>query len=54
MSRAASTEGPSPPQSAPILKDSDFNWEDPLGLEAELTEVSTPKASCAGLGKDNI
>ena len=23
---------------APILKDSDFNWEDPLGLEGELTE----------------
>ena len=25
-------------KSAPILKDSDFNWEDPLGIEGELTE----------------
>jgi hypothetical protein len=23
---------------ATVLKDADFNWEDPLGLEAELTE----------------
>ena len=37
MSRAASTEGKSSPKSAPILKDSDFDWEDPLGLEGELT-----------------
>jgi glutaryl-CoA dehydrogenase len=38
MSRTASTEGKSSPKAAPILKDSDFNWEDPLGLDGELTE----------------
>jgi glutaryl-CoA dehydrogenase len=38
MSRAASTEGKSSPKPAQVLKDSDFNWEDPLGLDGELTE----------------
>jgi glutaryl-CoA dehydrogenase len=37
MSRAASTEVPSA-KSAPVLKDADFVWQDPLGLESELTE----------------
>ena len=38
MPRAASHEGKSSPKAAPILKDADFNWEDPLGLDGELTE----------------
>jgi glutaryl-CoA dehydrogenase len=37
MPRAASTEG-KPTKPAPVLKDADFNWEDPLDLEGELTE----------------
>ncbi|MBM3527972.1 MAG: acyl-CoA dehydrogenase [Alphaproteobacteria bacterium] len=37
MSRAASHE-PKSPKPAPVLKDADFNWEDPLGIEGELTE----------------
>ena len=36
MSTAASQKSPSKP--AQVLKDSDFNWEDPLDLEGELTE----------------
>ena len=36
MSTAVSQK--SPPKPAQILKDSDFNWEDPLGLDGELTE----------------
>ena len=36
MSTAASAK--SSPKPAPVLKDSDFNWEDPLGLEGDLTE----------------
>jgi glutaryl-CoA dehydrogenase len=36
MSTAASSK--SSPKPAQVLKDSDFNWEDPLGLDAELTE----------------
>ncbi len=35
MSRAASTEGKSSPKPAPVLKDADFNWEDPLDLEGD-------------------
>jgi glutaryl-CoA dehydrogenase len=38
MSRAASTEAKPSSKSAPVLKDADFVWEDPLGLESELTE----------------
>jgi glutaryl-CoA dehydrogenase len=38
MSRAASTEAKPSTKAAPVLKDADFVWEDPLGLEAELTE----------------
>jgi glutaryl-CoA dehydrogenase len=38
MSRAASTETKPSPKAAPVLKDADFVWEDPLGLEGELTE----------------
>jgi glutaryl-CoA dehydrogenase len=37
MPRAASTEG-KPTKPAPVLKDADFNWEDPLDLEGELSE----------------
>ena len=37
MPRAASTEG-KPTKPKPILKDADFNWEDPLDLEGELSE----------------
>src|SRR5690606_15690601 len=28
----------STPKPAPVLRDSDFNWEDPLGLDGELTD----------------
>jgi glutaryl-CoA dehydrogenase len=38
MSRAVSPEGKSAPKPAQVLKDSDFNWQDPLGLDDELTE----------------
>jgi glutaryl-CoA dehydrogenase len=37
MSSVAS-HGKSPPKLATVLKDSEFNWEDPLGLDGELTE----------------
>jgi glutaryl-CoA dehydrogenase len=37
MPRAASTDGKTT-KPAPVLKDADFNWEDPLDLEGELTE----------------
>jgi glutaryl-CoA dehydrogenase len=37
MSSVAS-HGKSSSKPATVLKDSDFNWEDPLGLDAELTE----------------
>ncbi len=36
MSTAVSTK--SHPKPAQVLKDADFNWEDPLGLDADLTE----------------
>src|SRR5258708_27554014 len=36
MSTAVSAK--SHPKPAQVLKDTDFNWEDPLGLEADLTE----------------
>src|SRR3954465_7163380 len=36
MSSAASAK--SSPKPAQVLKDSDFNWEDPLDLDGELTE----------------
>jgi glutaryl-CoA dehydrogenase len=36
MSTAASQKSPSKP--AQVLKDSDFNWEDPLNLDGDLTE----------------
>ena len=38
MPRAASTEGKPSPKSPAVLKDIDFNWQDPLGLEDDLTE----------------
>jgi len=37
MSSVAS-HGKSSPKLATVLKDSEFNWEDPLGLDGELTE----------------
>ena len=36
MSTAASAKASSKP--AQVLKDSDFNWEDPLNLDGDLTE----------------
>src|SRR4051812_48348216 len=36
MSTAVSQK--SHPKPAQVLKDADFNWEDPLGLEGDLTE----------------
>src|SRR6185295_7534643 len=36
MSSASSAK--SSPKPAQVLKDSDFNWEDPLDLDGELTE----------------
>jgi glutaryl-CoA dehydrogenase len=38
MSTAVSHDGKSTSKAPAVLKDSDFNWEDPLGLEGELTE----------------
>src|SRR6201991_5090393 len=38
MSRAASPEHKPSSKPAQVLKDSDFNWQDPLGLDADLTE----------------
>src|SRR5246127_2897279 len=38
MSSAASPEPKSSSKPAQVLKDADFNWEDPLGLEGDLTE----------------
>ena len=38
MSSAASPEHKSSSKPAQVLKDSDFNWEDPLGLDGDLTE----------------
>jgi len=38
MSPASSPGEKSSPKSAPVLRDADFNWEDPLGLDGELTE----------------
>jgi glutaryl-CoA dehydrogenase len=38
MSTAASHDSKSSPKPAQVLKDSDFNWEDPLNLDGDLTE----------------
>jgi glutaryl-CoA dehydrogenase len=38
MSIAASHEGQSKSKSPGVLKDTDFNWEDPLDLDGDLTE----------------
>ncbi|MCX7312903.1 MAG: acyl-CoA dehydrogenase [Hyphomicrobiales bacterium] len=38
MSRAASPETKSSPKPAAVLKDADFNWQDPLNLDGDLTE----------------
>ena len=38
MSIAASNESKSSSKAPAVLKDSDFNWQDPLGLDDELTE----------------
>ena len=38
MSTAASHDSKSAPKPAQVLKDSDFNWEDPLNLDGDLTE----------------
>jgi glutaryl-CoA dehydrogenase len=38
MSTAASHDSKSTPKPAQVLKDSDFNWEDPLNLDGDLTE----------------
>src|SRR6201991_3610616 len=38
MSRAASPEHKPSSKPAQVLKDSDFNWQDPLNLDGDLTE----------------
>ena len=38
MSSVASPEHKSSSKPAQVLKDSDFNWEDPLNLDGDLTE----------------
>ena len=38
MSTAVSHDSKPSPKAPAVLKDSDFNWEDPLGLDADLTE----------------
>jgi glutaryl-CoA dehydrogenase len=38
MPRTASTESKQPAKAAAVLKDIDFNWQDPLDLEGELSE----------------
>jgi glutaryl-CoA dehydrogenase len=38
MSTAASHDAKPPSKLPTVLKDSEFNWEDPLGLDSELTE----------------
>src|SRR6476469_3735807 len=38
MSSVASSEHKSSSKPAQVLKDSDFNWEDPLNLDGDLTE----------------
>jgi glutaryl-CoA dehydrogenase len=38
MSTAASHDSKPTPKPAQVLKDSDFNWEDPLNLDGDLTE----------------
>ena len=38
MSSAASPEHKSSSKPAAVLKDSEFNWEDPLNLDGDLTE----------------
>jgi glutaryl-CoA dehydrogenase len=55
MSRAASTEAKPPSKSAPVLKDADFVWEDPLGLEGELTEEERMiRDSVRGFAQDKL
>jgi len=55
MSRAASTEAKPSPKSAPVLKDADFVWEDPLGLEGELTEEEHMiRDSVRGFAQDKL
>ena len=54
MPRAASTEG-KPPKAAPVLKDADFTWEDPLDLEGELTEEERMiRDSVRGFAQDKL
>src|SRR5262245_43024963 len=38
MSTAASHGSKTPPKPPQVLKDSEFDWQDPLGLDADLTE----------------
>jgi glutaryl-CoA dehydrogenase len=38
VAQETKTDSKSTAKPAPVLKDIDFNWEDPLGLESELTE----------------
>lgn len=54
MPRAASTEG-KPTKAAPVLKDTDFTWEDPLDLEGELTEEERMiRDSVRGFAQDKL
>ena len=55
MSRAISQEGKSSPKPAAVLKDADFVWEDPLGLEGELTEEERMiRDSVRGFAQDKL
>src|SRR5947208_5588206 len=53
MSSAASAK--SSPKPAQVLKDSDFNWEDPLDLDGELTEEERMiRDSVRGFAQDKL
>jgi glutaryl-CoA dehydrogenase len=53
MSTAVSAK--SSPKPAQVLKDSDFNWEDPLGLEGDLTEEERMvRDSARAFAQDNL
>ena len=53
MSTAPSQK--SSPKPAPVLKDSEFNWEDPLDLDGELTEEERMvRDSARGFSQDKL